>query len=156
MSGLGGSGGGSGGGGGGEATGSAKLCLGLGVTLRLPVDASPPAPDTPPRLLRLRVFFLVYEDNRTPFLESIFFLLHFSRALTGMFVGSKLNVESSLWSVRSFLLSWNNKYLKTDDDRKKLGDSMSRVKLHYSSLTNYRFVVWWQHSWEELLEVCQW
>lgn len=60
--------------------------------------------------LRL-VFFFEYDDSKTPFLESIFFLLFLSNRLTSKLVGSKLKVESSLWSTRSFLRSCNGEQI---------------------------------------------
>lgn len=60
-----------------------------------------------PRFLRL-VFFLVYDDSKTPFLASIFLILCFDSFFTFIFEGSKLNVESSRWSTNSFLRSWKS------------------------------------------------
>lgn len=86
---------GGGGGGGGAGGTSAKLCLGDGETDRLTPPLVIASPETAPRLFLRLVFFLVYEDKRTPFLESIFLLFFLSSCLTGILDGSKLNVESS-------------------------------------------------------------
>lgn len=58
-----------------------------------------------PPFLRFLVFLREYDASNTPFLESIFFLWYLFSFLTVKVVGSKLNVESSRWSSKSFLRS---------------------------------------------------
>lgn len=105
--GVGGEGGGFGGGCWGGGVASPQLWRGLGDALwvRLPASEVPLPPTMPPRRFLRRVRLREYEDNSRPFRLSSFLRLNLSRCLIGIRDGSKLNVESSRWSHRSFFRS---------------------------------------------------
>lgn len=66
----------------------------------------PFSPSSLPFFLR-RVFLREYDASRTPFRASSFLRCCLLNCLTCKLAGSKLNVESSRWSIRSFRRSWN-------------------------------------------------